>query len=470
MSKKTRRQFLKASTGAGLGLTVLPAYLTSARAADNPKRPPSQRINLGCVGTGNRASVDINQLCGEQSTVVALCDVDFVGKMRGQQGILNRFPDAPRYDDFRVMMEKSGDDIDAVVVATPDHTHFVATILAMSMGKHVYVEKPLTHTYAEADMLMLAEKKYGVVTQMGNQGHSTTGFTQFQHLVDAGVVRDIVKMDAFKSPGEWFMNAGKRFQGAPPEAPVPEGLNWDLWCGPRAKRPYCGLYHPFNWRGFHEYGGGMLGDWGAHIIDFVHDGLKLGLPTKISPIEMTDHNRVAFPLNTQLSMHFPARGEGMPALDMTWRDGQNCRPDVPEQYWDKDGNGTPVAPKLGGAGTVIYRADEKFAMTRGSHSGASRIIPRDQFEANYETLKAAPQGTDHHRSFIQACLGNGKTRSPFSVSGDLTKVLVLGTICQYLNAELTFDPVKQRFVGNEEANAMLNPPARAGWESFYKMV
>ena len=328
MKPETRREFLKKSAAATFGFTFIPAYLTSARAKGSPLLPPSQRINLGCIGVGGRATGVIPSLCNNGGAVpVAFCDVDYGNVKRKIAKNLKAFPDVKRYKDFRIMLEEMGNDIDAVSVVVPDHMHFPAAILAMSMGKHVYVEKPLTHTFEEAGMLMRAEKKYNVVTQMGNQGHTSSGALQFKQAVDDGIIKDITHMDAWKTPGLWFMQMDKRISAYPPAEPIPASLdNWDLWCGPNEVKPYSSLYHPFNWRAFYLYGGGMLGDWGCHIVDFAHDYLKLGLPTKITPLKMVDHNHVIFPESSQIKMHFPARGAGMPAMDRTWRDGQKCHP------------------------------------------------------------------------------------------------------------------------------------------------
>jgi hypothetical protein len=264
----SRREFVKQSVAAGFGFTFLPAYLTSARAADNPKLPPSRRINLGCIGVGGRARNVIPGLTsGGFATPVAFADVDFVTSKDIEKN-LQTFPDVKRFHDFREMLDKMSSDIDAVSVVTPDHTHFTAAIQAMALGKHVYVEKPLTHTFEEAEILMRAEKKFKVVTQMGNQGHTSAGAEQFKQMLAAGVVDDVVKIDAWKSPSLWFMKAAERIQGYPPAEQVPESMkSWDLWCGPQEVKPYSKMYHPSKWRGFHLYGGGMFGDWGAHIIN-----------------------------------------------------------------------------------------------------------------------------------------------------------------------------------------------------------
>lgn len=469
MSKTRRRDFLKKSAAATFGFTILPSYLVTGARAAGGKLPPSKRVNLACVGVGGRAAGVIPGICRNgHAQPVAFCDVDF--NPHRLKNNLEKFPGVKQYVDFRDMLEKQDKDIDAVSVVTPDHTHFPAAVLAMSMGKHVYVEKPLTHSYRESAILQRAEKKFGVVTQMGNQGHTSTGSEQFQQMVKAGIVKDITKVDAWKTPGLFFMDKKQRISTYPPAEKMPPNLNWDLWCGPAEMKPFSRLYHPFNWRAFYLYGNGMLGDWGAHIIDFVHDFLDLGQPEKLSPILMDDANDVIFPLSSQLVMQFPKRGKH-PALELTWRDGANCRPTIPEVFWRKQKDGSMKAPELGGAGTVLYRDNGKFAVIRGSHSGISTIIPASE-EAKHEgALSLSKPKFDHQGSFAQACMGNDKTRSPFSIAAPLTQTLLLGVICQYLNEGLTFDRKTDRFKGNNRANAYLDGPTpRKGWEDFYKMA
>lgn len=250
----------------------------------------------------------------------------------------------------------------------------------------------------------------------------------------------------------------------------PDTLDWDLWCGPAERKPFSAKYHPFDWRAFWLYGNGMLGDWGAHIIDFVHDFLELGQPTKITPLRIDDPSDVLSPLSTHLSMQFPARGEH-PALELTWRDGADHQPEIPEAFREKQPDGSLVAPELGGAGTVLYRADGEFAIRRGSHWGESSVIPGERAEEFAEALEAESPPLDHAASFTAACMGEGETRSPFRIGGDLTKTLMLGVVCQRLREELHFDRESERFVGNERANALLDgPPPRDGWEDYYKLA
>jgi len=462
----SRRQFINKTASAIAGITILPSYLALGKADAAGNLPPSKRINLACIGAGGRAKVVIPQLCkGGAAKPVAFCDVDF---KRAHKEVLDSFPGVRQFADFRVMFDQMGDDIDAVSVVTPDHTHFVQTIEAMQRGKHVYVEKPLTHSFREATLLIQAEKQYGVVTQMGNQGHTSPGARQFQQLQQAGALQDIVKIEAYKDPSLWFMNAPQRISQFPKAEPIPDSLNYDLWCGPAKMMPFSRRYHPFDWRAFYLYGNGMLGDWGAHIIDLAHDYLKLGLPTKVEALRMDDYNQVIFPLSSQIRMQFPERGASLPACEMIWRDGADAIPTLDEKYHNAGASGELTAPSLGRAGTILHRKDEQFVIHRGSHGSASRLYPKASMMDYRQALKAPSGGPDHMQSFVQSCMGNGTTTSPFSVGGPLTQVLMLGVIAQYLNEDFSFDPSTGRITDNPKADALLDgPAARKGWKQYY---
>lgn len=470
--RTSRRGFVKQSVTAGFGFTFLPAYLTSARAADNPQLPPSRRINLGCIGVGGRAGSVIPGLSAAgTATPIAFADVDFV-TAKGIDKNLAAFPEAKRFNDFREMLDKMGSDIDAVSVVTPDHTHFTAAIRAMAMGKHVYVEKPLTHTFEEAEILMRAEKKFKVVTQMGNQGHTSAGADQFKQMLAAGIVDDVIKIDAWKSPSLWFMNAAERIQGYPAEEQMPDSLkSWDLWCGPREMKPYSKMYHPFNWRGFHLYGGGMFGDWGAHIIDFAHHHLKLGLPTRITPLALEDYNQVSYPLSSDIRFEFPERGEKMPAVELHWKAGGDTAIAIAGKYGDPGQDGKTFIPNPGKTGSLLHRKQGDYLVQRASHDSHSLVYPRAKMLEFKDAMALLPPKLNHFESFVQACMGNATTESPFSISGVLTQVLNLGTIAEFLNVDLQFDPKTKRFVGNDAANALLaGAVPRAEWAECYKLA
>ena len=468
-TKISRRLFFSRVSSALAGITILPSYLALGKADALGNLPPSKRINLACIGVGGRAKTVIPQLCSNGAAKpVAFCDVDF---NRASKEVMDTFPEVRRFTDFRVMLDQMGDDVDAVSVVTPDHTHFVQTIDAMQRGKHVYVEKPLTHSFREATLLIQAEKRYGVVTQMGNQGHTSPGARQFQQLQQAGALEDIVKIEAYKDPSLWFMDAAQRISEFPKAEPIPSSLNYDLWCGPAKMMPFSGRYHPFDWRAFYIYGNGMLGDWGAHIIDFAHNYLKLGLPTEVEPLRLDDYNQVIFPLSSHIRMQFPKRGTGLPACEILWRDGSDAVPVLDQKYHSSDASGNLVIPRLGRAGTVLHRKDEQFVIQRGSHGSVSRLYPRASMMNYKRALKAPSGGLDHMQSFIQSCMGNGKTTSPFSVGGPLTQLLMLGVIAQYLNEGFNFDRDTERITNNKTANALLEgPKPRKGWERYYAEV
>ena len=459
--KINRRNVLKKTAGS-FGLTFIPSYLATGVRAEGDPQPPSKRINLGCVGVGGRAGGVIPGLCNKgNAQPVAFADVDY--SARNVEKNLKRWPSVKRYSDFREMMDKSGKDIDAVSIVVPDHSHFCATILAMSMGKHVYVEKPLTHSFQEAELLMKAEKKFKVVTQMGNQGHTGTASNQFREWVKKGVIKNVTHVDAWKGPSCFFMQKDKRITEWPKRETQPKGMNWDLWLGPAEYHPFSRMYHTFEWRGFHPYGSGMLGDWGCHIIDMIHHYLDLGLPTEIKAQRMDDHNKVIFPLNSHMQFKFPARGKH-PELTLNWKDGVNCQAEVPKKYWDNP----EKPPRLGGAGTLFKVEGADYMIQRNSHGGSSRLFP--YAKSKDLDLKTENVREDHLESFVQACLGNGKTWSPFSVGGLLTQVLTLGCIAQYFNQDLEFDPKTHQITNDKSANERLSIPPRKGWEDFYKIV
>ncbi len=468
-----RRSFLRSGVGSAIGFTFLPSYLALGKEDSEGNIPPSKRINYAAIGTGGRGAKNAQTFAKAGAVLVASCDVENLG-------LETQGPDKkPRYSDFRTLLDKHEKDIDAVVISTPDHTHYCATIDAMRRGKHVYVEKPLTHTFAESELLLRAAKKYGVVNQMGNQGHTSAGATQFQQLVKAGVISDIVRIDAYmelpEDPGAFYYGyiaKQNRLKQPPAAQEIPENLNWDEWCGPMDPIPFNKLYHPRTWRGFFNVGAGLLGDWGAHIIDFAHDWLQLGYPTRIEVIEQTNYNAIQFCTSSYICMKFPARGENLPACELHWKDGPGAKPEVAEKYWDKakDENSKPEMPKIGRAGTLLHRKQEDYLITRGSHLDASRLLPRAKMSDFRESLKAAAPPHDHSGNFVQACLGNATCSSPFSKGAPLTQVLLLGTIAQRLNRSLDFDPATKRFRNDDEANALLDgAPVREGWKDYYTL-
>lgn len=299
----TRRRFLQSSTALGVA-TALACHPASTSAARKREVAPSERVNLAAVGIGNQGASDLAQLFGTGlCNVVALCDVDLNGQhtQKQQKG----HPKAKRFTDFRKMFDEMAGEIDAVLIATADHSHFAIAMLAMSLGKHVYVEKPLAHTFGQCERLIDLAGRSKVVTQMGNQGHSGDNYFQFKAWTEAGVISDVTRITA-------YMNAGRRWHGwgksvaQYPSEPLPAAIDWDTWIGPSPVHPFSKKLHPAEWRSWFDYGSGAFGDWGPHILDTCHRFLDLGLPEKVTAINREGVNEFVYPQASTIRFDFPA--------------------------------------------------------------------------------------------------------------------------------------------------------------------
>ena len=449
----SRREFLTASiAGSVVSGLARPGFGQNARFA-----PPDRPLRLAVVGIGNRGNDMIKTFAATGLvSMAAFCDVHLDGAHTKESREL--FPAVPLFHDFRAMLEQAGSTFDAVVVATPDHSHFPTAMHAMRHGKHVYVEKPLAQTFGEVDLLMTAARQTGVVTQMGNQGHSGNNYFQFKAWTEAGIIKDVTKIDAFmNSERRWH---GWKVDGFPSGEAAPPGLDWDGWNASRPVHPFSARLHPQTWRGWFAYGTGAFGDWGAHILDTAHQFLELGLPHVIEAVRRDGPNTFIFPQATTVRFDFPARRD-MPPVEVFWYDGVDNRPPLPPEL----GPGAKLTER---EGKFIYSKDVVFK--GGTHGDTLRIIPDERMKAMSSSLPKIGGGfSDHASNFVLACQGKEETRSPFSVSGPLTQVFLLGIVAQRLGGRLTFDPTRRQFAGNEEANRLLNAPApRPGWESYYK--
>lgn len=432
------------------------------------------KVDLALIGIGNRGNEVAKALYKTGlCNVVALCDVD-MGAAHTQE-IISMFPDAPRFRDFRRMFDKMGDRFDAVMVATPDHSHFVICMEAMRRGKHVYVEKPLARTFHECEMLMRAEKQYGVVTQMGNQGHSEGNYFQFKAWKEAGIIRDVHAVTAhMNNPRRWH-KWNPRMTAYPATEPVPAEMDWDTWLGASQHHAYNHDYHNGQWRCWYDFGMGALGDWGAHIIDTVHEFLDLGLPSEVNPTYLKDHNRFFYPMSSTIEFKFPKRGD-MPACDITWYDGLDNIPAVPDGYGvsELDPNiptvaGGKIQPAKLNPGKEIY--SETLTFKGGSHGSTLSIIPEERAAEMAGKLPEVPQSpSNHYANFLLACMDREKTRSPFSVSGPLSQVFCLGVISQWTGERIVFDRETKQITNNPLANQLLwGAVPREGWEEYYKL-
>ena len=470
-----RRQFLKQMSmiTAAAAIPAVASAATAAPAKVTPRKvKPGNKVRLACVGIGFRGGEIIKKFeATNLCDIVALCDIDMGAPHT--LATLERHPDVPRYQDFRKMFKEMGKKIDAVCVGTPDHSHFPICMLAMSLGINVFVEKPMAHTFYECELLMEAEKKYGVVTQMGNQGHSEANYFQFKAWKEAGIIKNVRAVTAHMNNSRRWHKWDAKLESFFPEEPIPSTLDWDSWlCGEQ--------YHKYNkdyvngqWRCWYDFGMGALGDWGAHLIDTVHEFLELGLPTEINMLRAEGHNPFFFPYSSTIEFKFPARGD-MPPVDITWYDGLDNIPAVPEGYGKLEldpniptVNGGKIQPAKLNPGRIIY--SDELTFKGGSHGSILHIIPDSKAKEWAPRLPEVPKSpSNHFENFLLACQGLEKTRSPFSVAGPLSQVFCLGVIAQKLNAKLKFDPETKQFTNSPIANLLLRRGIpRKGWEEFY---
>lgn len=470
-----RRNFLKSTSILAGSLLLTKFGLASCAGRAKPRKiPANEKVNLACIGIGNRGKDIIKELYKTgHCNIVALCDTDMGANHTLE--VVNKFPDAVQFRDFRVMFDKMEGQIDAVCIGTPDHSHFPATMLAMSLGKHVYVEKPMAHTFNEVELMMRGAAKYGVVTQMGNQGHSEANYFQFKAWKEAGIIKDITAITAHMNNSRRWHGFDSKMTGMPFGEPVPQTLDWDGWLGTESWHDYNHDYINGQWRCWYDFGMGALGDWGAHILDSAHEFLDLGLPAEVDMLYANGHNKFFFPYSSTILFRFPERGN-MPACDVTWYDGIDNLPPLPAGYGnnDLDPNIPPpssgqIIPSQLNPGKIIYGKELTFK--GGSHGSTLTIIPEEKANDIAPKLPEVPQSSsNHYENFLLACKGQEQTRSPFHIAGPLSQVFCLGVIAQRLNSKLLFDRNSKQITNNAIANQLLvGTPPRKEWEEFYKL-
>ena len=455
-----RRGFLSAMLAAG-AYPLLPGCFSSKAYVANGK------VRLAAIGCGAQAWFDLKKLAGNKDIceVVALCDTD-IGAPHTEEA-LKRFPNLPRFQDFRKMFDRMADQIDAVLIGIPDHSHFCAAMHAMRLGKAVYVEKPLAHSFRECELLMAAEEKYGVVTQMGNQGHSGANYYQYRDYVQNGVIKDVKKVVAHMNMQRRWHKWGGKTSSYPRGEVMPETLDWEVWCN-------AAPYHDFSkdlaygeWRCWYDYGNGCMGDWGAHILDCVHRfTLRGALPTEVSISNVTGWNQFVFPIQDTLTMKFDD-------VTLEWYEGLDNKPPLPEGFRYADNKGLfPASTANDGLidpplkpGKEIYLADGTVWQGLSHSATLVRVGAQDEKVPAFEKA-----GSDHWRNFLLAVKGEEEARSPFRVTAPLSEVFCLGVIAQRLNRGFKFDPVAKKDVGDAEVGILLKGPApREGWEEYYRV-
>jgi len=447
----SRRKFLTASAAAAAGVMVVPRHVVGAT---QKKKAPSDTVNIACVGVGGMGFSDTRGVRSEN--IVALCDVDdeMMARLLRSDEVEPKekamYEKAAKYRDFRRLLEKEKG-IDALTVTVPDHSHAVIAMAAIKLGKHVYVQKPLTHTIKEARVLAKAAKEANVVTQMGNQGHSKEGARLICEWIWDGAIGNVHEVHCWTNRPIWPQGID-----APKEIPsVPSTLDWDVWLGPAPFRPYHPAYHPFAWRGFWDFGTGALGDMGAHILDQPFWALKLGYPSSVQA-SSTPFTKDCYPWAEAVTYEFPARG-AMGPVKLTWWDG-GLMPPRPAELED----GRMMGDEGGG---VLFRGDKGLLMC-SVYGENPRLIPESRMQEYKRPEKTIPRSAGIREEWIEAIKKGTKSTTDFSYSGPLTEVMLLANVAVRLkdkNMKLLWDGEKMEFTNLPDANQFLHFDYRPGW-------
>ena len=445
----SRRDFLRSSIPTALSVSIAPRWILGGPGFI----PPSERVNIGGIGAGGMGGGDIHSMASHGARIVALCDVN----EKQAAGTFSAFPAAKRYKDFRLMLEKEEKNIDAVTVGIPDHVHAPATMAAIRMGKHVYCEKPLTHTIHEARQVTAAAKEHKVATQMGNQGHASEGARLTNEWIRAGVIGDVRVVHVWTDrPGTYWKQGIDRPKETPP---TPATLAWDLWLGPAPRRPYHATYLPVKWRAWWDFGTGALGDMGCHIIDHPYWALELDHPTSVESTTTFAgssiggrFNNETYPIAAVTTFEFPARGS-RPPVTMIWHDG-GLMPSTPAEM--------PPGRSLPSNGALYVGS--KGALYHSSHGGMPNVLPVELMEEARAVPQTMPRSIGHHKEWLEACKGGTTPVSNFGYSGPMTEVVLLGNLAMRApRRRLEWDPENMRVKNIPELNQYVHREYRKGW-------
>jgi len=422
-------------------------------------KSPNEKLNIASVGAGGKAATDI-QGCSTEN-IVALSDPDD----KRAERMFKLHEKVPKYKDFRRMFDKESKDIDAVIVAIPDFMHATAAMWAMERGKHVYVQKPLTRTIWEARMLTEAAAKYKVASQMGNQGYSNEGTRQCAEMIWAGEIGQVKEVHAWTNRPIWPQGLTE----IPPEAAVPETLDWNTWLGIQSMRPYSPVYLPGKWRGFFDFGCGALGDMACHILGAPNMAMMLGAPTSVECIHQEGTSTFSFPKKSIIRFDFPARGV-MPPVKLFWHDGMNGPPPRPAGLAESELLGdlprpgqkvNPNDPPFDSNGS-LFVGDKGF-ITTGTYGQFTRLLPAERMKDYKFPPPLLTRSPGHYRDWIRACKGGDASCSNFSVAGPFTEWILLGVLALRFPGKLEWDSAKMRVTNNVEANHLIKPKFRKGW-------
>lgn len=422
---------------------------------------PGAGLRVAGIGVGGMGGANIRACAASGATITALCDVD-LGRCGG---LLKAFPGAATFSDFRQMLEKKGSEIDAVVIATPDHTHAWIAAACMRAGKHVYVQKPMAYDVVEARRLRVLARETKVATQMGNQGHSGEGLRQITEWIGAGLIGDVREVHAWTNRPTWPQDSSTARPKETP--PVPAGLDWNLWLGPAPIRAYHPSYHPWNWRGWWDFGTGSLGDMGCHILDPVVFALRLGSPTSVEASVPTYYERMGgkqpargecYPRSSIVRYRFPARGDLVP-VELTWWDG-GLMPARPAELEDD-------MPFGDGDGGCLF-VGTKGKLICGCYGAKPRLVSSELREAAKSVARSMPRipgnTSGHEADWLRACKGGAPACSNFEVAGPLSENVLMGNLAiRFPGRRLDWDGERMQVTNDPEANRFVHRAYREGF-------
>jgi predicted dehydrogenase len=498
-----RRDFLKDTTLAGVGFWVAGGVaLTESRAAN-------EQLNFACIGVGGKGSSDTDHV-GGLGNIVALCDIDDARLDEKAK----KFPKAKKYNDFRKMLDEMGKEIDAVTVSTPDHTHAPASIMAMKMGKHVYCQKPLTHSVYEARLMRETAQRQKVATQMGNQGTASDGLRKAVEDIRAGVIGPVHEVHVWTNRPIWpqgtdailrvstAKNAAlAALHGSTPSSShgpaAPKNVHWDLFLGPASVRPYDPIYHPFNWRGWWDFGTGALGDMACHTANMAFMALKLGYPTSVEA-QSDEINPETYPMWARIAFDFPARGD-MPPVRLYWYEGnQSGRRVLPPieiasgrgrggqrgggrqgrgqgsagadthlvRWLQKNGRLLPEGRTLSDSGSLLV-GDKGILFSPNDYGESYSLLPEKDFAGHQDPPKTLPRNgkgdSGQKAEWVAAIRGGSPAMSNFDYAAMLTETILLGNVAMRVGKKLEWDGPNMRVTNVPEAERFIKPEFRPGW-------
>jgi len=433
--RKTRREFIKQTSALGAAFWVGGQSLLAA------EKSPLEKLNFASIGVGGKGSSDSAD-AAKHGNLIAICDIDDKHLAKAAA----RYPKAKKFNDYREMITEMGDQIDAVTVSTPDHSHAPASVMAMKNGKHCFTQKPLTWSVSEARIMRETANKNKVATQMGNQGTSYNGFREAVEVIRSGVLGNVREAHVWTNRPVW----GKSVERPPEGEPAPKHIHWDLFLGPAPYREFSTLYHPFEWRGWLDFGTGALGDMACHTMNMHVMALDLFDPLTVEAEQEGMIENETYPKSTKITYQFGQRGKLVP-LKLTWYDGGNLPPEE-----------ILMGEKMKSSGVVLV-GDEGNFYTPDDYGAEYILLPKDKFKDFKKPEQSLPRSPGHFEEFVVACKGGDPAMSNFNYASRLTETALLGNVAIRAGKKIEWDPKKMEITNLPEANKFLSRDYRDGW-------